>query len=77
MSRLNLRNRTLAVMDNLRLLRSLNNECIDLIAMDPPFAAGETFTGRPRPAITDAELDEEKHARRQARRRAQRGYRRD
>ena len=40
MSTLNVRNRTLAIMDNLTFLRSLNNECIDLIAIDPPFAIG-------------------------------------
>ena len=60
MTQLNMRNRTLGIMDNLPFLRSLNNECIDLIAIDPPFAANETFTGRPRPPITDAEIDEEK-----------------
>lgn len=59
MSALNVANRTLAVMDNLPFLRSLNNECIDLIAIDPPFAANETFTSRPRPPITKAELAEE------------------
>ncbi len=59
MTKLNLQNRTLAIMDNLPFLRSLNNECIDLIAIDPPFAANETFTGNPRPPITDAELQEE------------------
>ena len=60
MTQLNFSNRTLAIMDNLLFLRSLNNECVDLIAIDPPFAANETFTGRPRPPITDAELEEEK-----------------
>ena len=60
MTKLNVRNRTLAVMDNLPFLRALNNECIDLIAIDPPFAANETFTGSPRPPISDAELAEEK-----------------
>ena len=59
MTELNLQNRTLAIMDNLPFLRSLNNECIDLIAIDPPFAANETFTGNPRPPITEAELQEE------------------
>ena len=59
MSRLNFENRTLAIMDNLRFLRSLNNECIDLIAIDPPYAANETFTSKPKPAITQAEFDEE------------------
>ncbi len=60
MTELNVANRTLAIMDNLRFLRALNNECIDLIAIDPPFAANETFTGRPRPPITDNEYAEEK-----------------
>ncbi len=59
MSDLNLANRTLAIMDNLTFLRRLNNECIDLIAIDPPFAANETFTGRPRPPISDPEYAEE------------------
>ena len=60
MSELNVANRTLAIMDNLPFLRSLNNECIDLIAIDPPFAANETFTQTPKPPITEDELDEEK-----------------
>ena len=59
MSQLNVSNRTLAIMDNLPFLRSLNNECIDLIAIDPPFAANETFTSKPRPPITQAEFKEE------------------
>ncbi|MYD48051.1 MAG: hypothetical protein F4W95_06155 [Chloroflexi bacterium] len=59
MGNLNVANRTLAVMDNLAFLRRLNNECIDLIAIDPPFAANETFTGNPRPPISDAEFAEE------------------
>ena len=60
MSTLNVRNRTLAIMDNLTFLRSLNNECIDLIAIDPPFAANDTFTSQPKPPITEAELAEER-----------------
>ena len=59
MSDLNVANRTLAIMDNLTFLRRLNNECIDLIAIDPPFAANETFTSNPRPPISDAEYTEE------------------
>ena len=55
MGELNANNRTLAVMDNLPFLRSLNNECIDL-TIDPPFAANETFTQSPKPPITQAEL---------------------
>ena len=56
---LNVPNRTLAIMDNLRFLRSLNNECVDLIAIDPPFAANETFTGQPKPPISQGEYAEE------------------
>ena len=48
MTHLNMQNRTLGIMDNLPFLRSLNNECIDLIAIDPPFAANETFTAKPK-----------------------------
>lgn len=47
---------TLYIGDNYDFLRSLNNTCIDLIAIDPPFAANETFTSRPKPPITDEEL---------------------
>ena len=59
MTELNVANRTLAVMDNLAFLRRLNNACIDLIAIDPPFAANETFTGNPKPPISDDEYAEE------------------
>ena len=59
MPELNFPNRTLAIMDNIKFLKALNSECIDLIAIDPPFAANETFTGKPRPPITERELAEE------------------
>ena len=59
-SMLNIKNRTLAIMDNLHFLRSINNECIDLIAIDPPFAANETFISKPKPPITRGELAEER-----------------
>ena len=39
MGALNIVNRTLAIMDDYPFLRSLNNECIDLIAIAPSFAA--------------------------------------
>ena len=60
MTRLNVDNRTLAIMDNLRFLRALNNECVDLIAIDPPFAANETFTNQPKPPISTPEFEEGK-----------------
>lgn len=59
MTRLNYPDRTLALMDNLPFLRSMNNACIDLIAMDPPFAANETFRNQPKPPISEQEFDEE------------------
>ncbi len=52
----NFPNRTLAIMDNIAFLKMLDNESIDLIAIDPPFAANETFEGKPKPAITPAEM---------------------
>ena len=55
MPALNFPNRTLAIMDNLEFLRATDNESVDLIAIDPPFGANETFEGAPRPPITDAE----------------------
>ena len=51
----NFPNRTLAIMDNLEFLRATDNESVDLIAIDPPFGANETFEGTPKPLITDAE----------------------
>ena len=74
MASLNVQPRTLAVMDNLPFLRSINNECVDLIAIDPPFAANETFTGKPKPPITPAEFAEE--AALAARKRGEQGGRR-
>ena len=43
-------------MDNIAFLKMLDNESIDLIAIDPPFAANETFEGKPKPPITPAEM---------------------
>ena len=45
-------------MDNLTFLRSINNECVDLIAIDPPFAANETFTNKPCSPISREEYQE-------------------
>ena len=77
MGTLNLPNRTLAIMDNYPFLRSINNECIDLIAIDPPFAANETFTDKPKPPISQAEFDEEDSPGASPRRSPQRGHRRN
>ncbi|MDE0496211.1 MAG: hypothetical protein OXH86_02555 [Acidimicrobiaceae bacterium] len=37
MGRPNFANRTLWIDDNLRVLRGINSECVDLVATDPPF----------------------------------------
>lgn len=37
-------NRGVYISDNLAFLRSLNDECIDLVNIDPPFAKNDTFT---------------------------------
>ena len=55
----NFPNRTLALMDNLRFLLALDDACIDLIAIDPPFGKMETFRSQPKPLITPAEKGEE------------------
>ena len=40
---LNAVNRGVYISDNLPFLKSLNDECIDLVCIDPPFAKNETF----------------------------------
>ena len=37
MGKPNFANRTLWIDDNLRVLRGINSECVDLVATDPPF----------------------------------------
>ncbi|MDE2688419.1 MAG: DNA methyltransferase [Chloroflexota bacterium] len=52
-------NRHLFIADNLNLLRALDNESIDLICIDPPFAKNQTFTGSLRPPLSEAERQQE------------------
>ncbi|MDE2814893.1 MAG: hypothetical protein OXM01_17840 [Gemmatimonadota bacterium] len=40
---LNAVNRGVYISDNLPFLQSLNDECVDLVCIDPPFAKNETF----------------------------------
>ena len=48
------------ISDNLALLRSINDECIDLVCIDPPFAKNETFAGdKLKPPLTTEESDNE------------------
>ncbi len=48
-------NRNLFIADNLSLLRHLDNQTIDLVCIDPPFAKNQTFIGSLRPPLTDDE----------------------
>lgn len=52
-------NRHLFIADNLKLLRSLDNQSIDLICIDPPFAKNQTWVGNLKPPLTDAERRQE------------------
>ncbi|MXZ43553.1 MAG: hypothetical protein F4Z01_01015 [Gammaproteobacteria bacterium] len=47
MNKLNCKNRTLFHGDNLKFLRALNSESVDLIATDPPFKKGKDFHATP------------------------------
>ena len=42
------------------MLKSLDNETIDLVCCDPPFAKNQTFTGQIKPRLKDSEIAEEK-----------------
>lgn len=54
-------NRGVYIADNLSFLRSLNDECIDLVCVDPPFAKNDTFTGdRIRPPLSAEEREIER-----------------
>ena len=52
-------NRTLFIADNLALLESLDNESIDLICIDPPFAKNQTWVGALRPPLSKEEREQE------------------
>ena len=54
-------NRGVYIADNLPFLRSLNDECIDLAVIDPPFAKNETFTrDKLKPPLTPDEAANER-----------------
>ena len=56
MAEFNAIHRGVYIADNLEFLRSLNDECIDLVCIDPPFAKSETFSGdRIRPPLSERE----------------------
>ena len=52
-------NRTVFISDNLPFLRSLDDESIDLVCIDPPFGKKQTFKGKLKPPLTDEELEHE------------------
>ena len=47
---------------SLDLLRSLDNESIDLICIDPPFAKNQTWVGSLKPPLTEQDLRQEHNA---------------
>lgn len=49
-------NQTLFIADNLNLLRSIDNETVDLICTDPPFDKNDTFIGNLQTPLTDEEM---------------------
>ena len=53
-------NRHLFVADNINLLQRLDNESIDLICIDPPFAKNQTFIGNLRPPLSEEERQKER-----------------
>ena len=54
-------NRHVVIADNLEMLTALDNETVDLIVTDPPFAKNYTFTGDLKPPLSPEELTLEKH----------------
>ena len=46
---------TMFISDNLPFLRSLDDECIDLVCVDPPFGKKQTFVGNLEPPLTEEE----------------------
>ncbi len=53
-------NRRMVIADNLELLKALDNETVDLIVTDPPFAKKNTFTGTLKPPLNAEEMALEK-----------------
>ena len=49
---LNAVNRGVYISDNLPFLRSVNDECIDLVCIDPPFGKKQTFEGTLKPPLS-------------------------
>lgn len=58
---MNYANRTLYHGDNLRFLRAMDSETVDLIATDPPFNKGRDFHTTPDSLSTGAKSRQERH----------------
>ena len=52
-------NRNVFIADNLALLQAIDDESIDLICIDPPFAKNHPWTGDIQPPLSDRELKQE------------------
>ena len=52
-------NRTVFVTNNLPFLKALDTGSVDLVVIDPPFGKKQTFTGKLKSPLTDAELEQE------------------
>ena len=54
-------NRSVVIADNLEMLTVLDDETVDLIVTDPPFAKNYDFTGELKPPLSPEELALERH----------------
>lgn len=54
--------RHLFIVDNIALLRRMDNESVDLIVTDPPFGKTETWTGNLKPSLSEQERADEQAA---------------
>lgn len=52
-------NRTIFISDNLPFLKQLDSGSVALVVIDPPFGRQQTFEGKLKPPLADAELDHE------------------
>lgn len=52
---LNAVNRGVYISDNLPFLKSLNDRCVDLVCIDPPFGKKQTFEGKLKPPLSEDE----------------------
>lgn len=58
MNKPNFANRTLWIDDNLRVLRGVNSECVDLIHLAPPFNTDRLYNAPPGSKAAGAQFDD-------------------